>query len=157
MYQAVVFLKGEGPVLRAPAFQGNLLAPLIKSHRFSRRAEEEDVLCVKKWLSPSSANSFALRFTLAPAIPQESAATSQTGFGGHSKPLCALASKAPLITNSAIENRLEHWNKTDLKAVGQRILTEGNIIRKSDSRDKVHSLSLRGPNQRSSLATAVTL
>ena len=47
----VVFRKGEGPVSRAPALQGSLLAPLIKPHRFSHRAEEKDVLRVKRRLS----------------------------------------------------------------------------------------------------------
>lgn len=63
---------------------------------------------------------------MASVIPQEASATFQTGFEGLSHPICTLASKAALIINSAVENRLEHLNKTDLKAVGQKIITEGN-------------------------------
>lgn len=91
-------------------------------------AEAGDFSCAKNLLHfVAQSTVFARRFTLSSVIPQESSATDQTGFRGHSSPLCTPASKAPLITNSALENRLEHLNKADLKAVGQRILTEGTV------------------------------
>lgn len=45
---------------------------------------------------------------------------------GRSHRTGTLASSAALITNTAVENRLEPLNKTDLKAVGQKMITEGN-------------------------------
>lgn len=45
----------------------------------------------------------------------------QTGFEGLSHPVCTLASKAALIINSAVENRLEHLNKTDLKPWAKKL------------------------------------
>lgn len=107
MYQAEsCFLRLRAPVLPAPVFQGNLLSPDRIIPLFPVGQEEEDV-CMLKSSSAFKCRTFAHRVTLALTTPWESAATFQTEFGGPSRPLGTLASKAPLITNSAPANRLE--------------------------------------------------
>lgn len=63
---------------------------------------------------------------MASAVPQKSPDTYQTGFRGHSAPLHPGVTTV-FIPNSTAESKLEHLNKADLKAVGQRVLTEGNM------------------------------